>query len=157
MKRFMILPLLLIMLVSVTAQAGGTGKNDVRWWQVGKIASDLELSDDQINQLNNIDAKFKPILEKARDNFDTNQEAFLKAKSDKVTSSADVIKAFDTMWDSKYKMKRVKLDMFLKMREVLTQDQLTKLQESNKTRRDMKMKRGEKMMKKPDQMNEETN
>ena len=157
MKRFMILPLLLIMMVSITAQAGGPGKKDWRWWEVGKISSELELNDAQKTQLNDIATKFDPMLDQARENFMTTRDAYEKAKSDKATSSADVIKAFDTMWDTKYKMKRIKLDSYLEMREVLTQDQLTKLQEIKKAHREKKMKRGEKMMKKQDQMKEENN
>jgi len=157
MKRIMILPLLLIMLVSITAQAGGPGKKDWRWWEVGKISSDLELSEDQKTQLNDIATKFDPILEQASENFKPTQDAFHNAKSNKETSSADVIKAFDTMWDSKYKMERVKLDMFLEMRDVLTQEQLTKLQEIKKDHRDKMMKRGERMMNKPDQMKDKKN
>jgi len=154
MKRLMILPLLLIMLVSITAQAGGPGKKDWRWWEVGKISSDLNLSHEQKTQLNDIATKFDPLLEQAGENFKTTQDAFHKAKSNKETSSADVIKAFDTMWDSKYKMKRVKLDMSLEMRDVLTQEQVTKLSEMMQAH---KKARGDRMKNKHDQMKEKKN
>ena len=157
MKRLMILPLLLITLVSITAQAGGPGKKDWRWWEVGKISSDVDLSEDQKTQLNDIATKFDPILEQAGENFKATQDEFHKAKSNKETSSADVIKAFDTMWDSKYKMERVRLDMSLEMRDVLTQEQVTKLSEIMQAHRDKMKARGDRMKDKHDQMKEKKN
>jgi hypothetical protein len=153
MKRFIAFPLLLILLVSLTAaHAECHGKKGWNWWKVGKIAQDVGVSADQQTQLDEIAAKFDPILTDAGDNLDKNMTAYKKAKSNKATSSADVIKAFDTMWDSMYKMKRVKLDRFLEIREVLTQEQITKLSEIKQAKKDRMMRRQDQMKEKYNQM-----
>jgi len=153
MKRFIALPLLLVLLVGLTsAHAQCHGKKDWNWWKVGKITQDLGVSADQQTKLDEIAAKFDPILTEAGETLDKNMTTYKEAKSNKETSSADVIKAFDTMWDSMYKMKRVKLDRSLEMREVLTQEQVTKLGEIKQAKKDKMMRRQDRMKEKHDQM-----
>lgn len=155
MKRFIALPLLLVLLVGLTsAHAQCRGKKDWNWWKVGKITQDLGVSADQQTQLDAIAAKFDPILTEAGETYYKNKTAYKEAKVNKETSSADVIKAFDTMWDSKYKMKRVKLDRSLEMREVLTQEQITKLGEIKQAKKDKMMRRQDRMKEKHYQMKE---
>ena len=155
MKRFIALPLLLVLLVGLTsAHAQCHGNKDWTWWKVGKITQDLGVSEDQQTQLDAIAAKFDPILTQAGENADKNMTAYQEAKGNKETSSANVIKAFDTMWDSMYKMKRVKLDRSLEMREVLTQEQVTKLGEIKQAKKDKMMRRQDRMQDKHHQMKE---
>jgi hypothetical protein len=149
MKRFIAFPLLLILLVGLTpAHAECRGKKNWNWWKVGKITQDLGVSADQQTQLDEIAAKFDPILTNAGENLDKNITAYKEAKSNKATSSADVIKTFDTMWDSMYKTKRVKLDRSLEMRDVLTQEQITKLSEIKQAKKDRMMRRQDRMKEK---------
>lgn len=146
MKRFIAFPILLILLVGLTAaHAECRGKKDWNWWKVGKITQDLGVSANQQTQLDEIAAKFDPILTDAGEKLDKNMTAYKEAKSNKSTSSADVIKAFDTMWDSMYKTKRVKLDRSLEMRDVLTQEQITRLSEIKQAKKDRMMRRQDRM------------
>ncbi len=141
MKRYMILPLLLVLFVSFSAQADHHKGKNWNWWENEKITSKLDLTDDQKTQLNDIATKYEPAMTEAREDFMAKKAAFKDAKTNKETSSADVIKAFDVMWDSKYKMKRIKLDRGLEMRDVLTQEQLTTLKETKEARKDKMMKK----------------
>jgi len=145
MKRLMILPLLLVVLVSFSANAAGPGKKDWNWWENDKILAKVNLTEDQSTQINDIAAKFDPILKETTDDYIEKKTAYKNAKINKETSNGDVIKAFDSMWDSKYKMKRVKLDRYLEMRAVLNQEQLTKLGEIKQAYRDKMMKKNHKM------------
>jgi len=155
MKKFMILPLLLVVLVSFAANAKGPGKKDWQWWQNEKIATELNLSQDQTTQINDIAAKFDPILKEARGNFTEKKTAFIDAKSNPDTSSGDVIKSFDSMWDSKYKMKRVKLDRDLEIKGVLTTEQTNKLSEIRKAHKEKMMRKHHK--KHPEMMDKKPN
>lgn len=161
MKRLMILPLLLVVLVSFSANAAGPGKKDWHWWDNAEIAEKLSLSADQQTQLKDIAAKFDPIYTEAKTNYTEKKTAYIQAKTNKETSSADIIKAFDTSWDSKYKMKRVKLDSYLEMRDVLTQEQLTALSDIMQAHKDKMMKEHHEMKDKKDhhkeQMKEQQN
>ncbi len=147
MKRFMILPLLLVVLVSFSADAKMHGKKDWNWWQSEKITSQIDLTEDQKTQLNDIEAKYDPALTEARENFMAKKTAYKDAKTNKATSDADVIKAFDVMWDAEYKMKRIKLDRGLEMRSVLTQEQITQLKEIKQAHKEKMMKKYHNKMK----------
>ncbi|MEQ9619847.1 MAG: Spy/CpxP family protein refolding chaperone [Deltaproteobacteria bacterium] len=143
MKRLLILPILLFLIFSASANAGHHWHKDGHWWNDEATVKKLELTDEQTSQIKEIEATYSPALDKAAETFKENKTAFKKVMSDPASSKADVIKAFDVMWDSKYKMKRVMLDMKLDVKTVLTPEQITKLVE-------MKQKHKEEMKKKWD-------
>ena len=147
MKRLMILPLLLVVLVSFSANAKMHGKKDWNWWQSEKITTQIDLTEDQKTQLNDIAAKYDTALTEAREDFMAKKTAYKDAKANKATSDADVIKAFDVMWDAKYKMKRIKLDRGLEMKSVLTQEQITQLKEIKQAHKEKMMKKYHNKMK----------
>jgi len=142
----MILPLLLVILVSFSANAGAWGKKGWQWWDNGPIVKELGLSEDQSAKAKEISAKFDPILQKSNENYMEKKKAYKDAKSNPNASTGDVIKAFDSMWESKYKMMRIKLDRDLDMKEVLTPEQVTKLSEIKKEHKEKMMKEHQKMI-----------
>ncbi len=148
MKKLVALPLLLVLLVAFSADARMHGKKDWNWWKSERIATDINLTEDQKTQLNDIEAKYNTPLTEAREDYVTKKTAYKEAKTNKATSDADVIKAFDVMWDAKYKMKRIKLDRGLEMRQVLTQEQITQLGEIKQAHKDKMMKKYHKKHKK---------
>ena len=129
MKRLSIVPLLLFLFFSVSASASHHWHGDSYWWNDESFVQQLQLTDDQTSQIKEIEGKYKPALDKAAETYKGNKEAYKKVMSDPASSKADVIKAFDVMWDSKYKMKRTKLDMKLDVKSVLTPEQINKLVE----------------------------
>lgn len=158
MKRLMLLPLLLVVLVSFSANAAHHERKEWNWWQSEKIIEKLNLSEDQQTQLNDIATKFEPAYTEAKTNAKEKKTAYKEAKTNKEVSSADVIKAFDVSSDAKYKMKRVKIDRYLEMRDVLTQEQVTELSEIKKAHKQKMMKKHHKMKEhKKDKMKESAN
>lgn len=141
MKRLMIAPLLLFLLFSVSANAENHWHKYGDWWNDQSTVKQLELTDGQTSQIKEIVAKYKPALDKAAGTFKENKTAYMKVMSDPASSKADVIKAFDVMSDSKYKMKRVGLDMKLDVKSVLTPEQITKLVEIKQKRMEEKKQR----------------
>ena len=97
MKRLMILPLLLVMLVSLSANAKGWGIRDWQWWQNESIVAELNLSEDQATKTNEISTKFDPILKEANENYIEKLTAFRNAQSNPDDGRGDVIKSFDSM------------------------------------------------------------
>jgi len=146
MKKYMILPLLLVILISFSANAGAWGKKGWQWWDNEPIVKELGLSEDQSAKAKEISAKFDPILQKSNENYMEKKKAYKEAKSNPDASRGDVIKAFDSMWESKYKMMRIKLDRYLDMKEVLTPEQVTKLSEIRKEHKEKMMKEHQKMI-----------
>lgn len=150
----MLLPLLLVVLVSFSANAAHHERKNWNWWENEKITQKLDVSEDQQTQLNDIAEKFEPAFTEAKTNYMEKKKAYKEAKSDKAISNADIIKAFDASSDAKYKMKRVKLDRYLEMRDVLTQEQATELCDIKKAKKGKMMKKHHKM-KEMKQMKEE--
>jgi Spy/CpxP family protein refolding chaperone len=147
----MILPLLLVILVSFSANAECGGNKGWQWWENEPIEKELGLSQDQLAKTKEISTKFDSMLEEAGKNYNEKKTAYRDAKSNPDASKGDVIKAFDSMWDSKYKMMRIKLDRDLDMKGVLTPEQVTKLSEIKKEHKEKMMKEHHKMMdKKPE-------
>jgi len=146
MKKYMILPLLLVILISFSASTESWGNKDWQWWEDGAIGKELGLSEDQLAKTKEISAKFNPMLKKAGRNYYEKRTAYQDAKSNPDTSTGDVIKAFDSMWDSKYKMMRIKLDRDLEIKAVLTPEQVNKLNEIRKAHKEKMMKKYHKMI-----------
>lgn len=157
MKRLMLLPLLLVVLVSFSANAAHHERKDWDWWTNEEIAKKMDLSEDQQTQLNDIAAKFEPAYTEAKANYMEKKKAYKDVKSNKEASNADVIKAFDVSSDAKYKMKRVKLDRYLEMKAVLTQEQATELCDMKKAKKGKMMKKHHKMKDMKEKMEDTTN
>jgi Spy/CpxP family protein refolding chaperone len=129
MKRYIALPILALFLLTISASAGYHGVKGWNWWDNEATVKELGVTPEQITKLKEVQAKYQPALDKAVKTYQEKQDAYWTVKSDPKSSKADVIKAFDVMWDAKYKMKRIDLDRKLDAKAVLTPEQVTKLQE----------------------------
>lgn len=127
MKKYMALPLFVLLLLTVSASARYHGMKGWAWWDNDTIVKDLGVTPEQMTKIKEIDAKYKPAFDKTTATYEQKKDAYWKVKSDPQASKPDVIKAFDVMWDAKYKMMRVDLDRKLDAKAVLTPEQITKL------------------------------
>lgn len=152
MKKYMTLPILALLLLTVSASAGYHGKKGWNWWDNEATVKEVGLTPEQVTEIKQVEAKYQPAIDEAVATYKEKKDAYWKAKSDPQASKADVIKAFDVMWDAKYKMKRAKLDMKLDTKAVLTPEQITKLQELKKQH----MKRWKQRMDKKKKMKDQT-
>jgi Spy/CpxP family protein refolding chaperone len=132
MKRYIALPILALFLLTVAADAKYHGKGGWNWWDNEATVKELGITPEQKTKLKEVQEKYQPALDKAVKTYEEKKEAYWTLKSDPESSKADVIKAFDVMWDAKYKMKRIDLDRKLDAKAVLTPEQVTKLQEIRK-------------------------
>jgi len=141
MKRYIALPILALLILTVSASAKYHGKRGWNWWDNEATVKELGITPEQTTKLEEVQAKYQPDLDKAVKTYEEKKEAYWTVKSDPKSSKADVIKAFDVMWDAKYKMKRIDLDRKLDAKAVLTPEQITKLQEIRKQHKEqMKQK-----------------
>ncbi len=127
MKKYMALPILALLLLTVSASAGYHGKKGWYWWENETTVKEVGVTPEQMTKINEIQAKHNAALEKAVATYKKKEKDYWTVKSDPKASNADVIKAFDVMWNAKYKMKRIDLDTTLDVRAVLTPEQVTKL------------------------------
>lgn len=121
----MVLPLLLVLVMTASAFAGqGHGKDAWKWWENEKITQEINLTDQQLSELQGIYESYEPRLEELGSAVNEKKSAFYDTMSNAEAPRSEVISAFDAMSEAKYDAKRAKLDMKLDMRQVLSPEQI---------------------------------
>lgn len=120
--------LVMVLGIALTAGAECEGKKKhTDWWENSYIKKEVGITPEQDQQIEGIVKLFEPRIKESRKVLHEQKKAFYESMKNPESSNADVIKAFDVMWDAKYKAKRVGLDMKLAIRDVITTDQRIKL------------------------------
>jgi Spy/CpxP family protein refolding chaperone len=129
MKRFTLLSIVPLVLFAFSAYGHQHGKGHGKWlwWKDKTIVEDLKLDDKQKTDISEISSTYKQKLEEMRPGVDEKRKAFREAMGNPASTREEIMKAYDDMWDTKYKMKKAMLEMKLDIRAVLTPDQITQL------------------------------
>ena len=147
MRKYLILPLMLVMLTTASAFAAHHKKGDWKWWENEEITTQINLTEEQSTEIEGIYESYEPKLEELRATAKEQKKAYYDTMLNSEAPRDEVIGAFDAMSEAKYAAKRAKLDMKLDMREVLSPEQID---EVNEIAREWKEKKKEKMKKKYD-------
>lgn len=125
MKRYTVLPLLLVLVVAASANAWhGHGQDVWEWWENEEITEEINLTEVQFEQIQGIFESYKPRLQELGNTYREKRTAYYDILSNPEADRAEVLSAFDVMSEARYDAYRVKLDMKLDMRQVLTPDQI---------------------------------
>lgn len=129
MKRFTLLSIVPLVLVAFSAYGYPYGKGHGKWlwWKDAAIVQDLKLNDKQKTEIDEISTTYQQKLEEMRPGVNEKRKVFMEAMGNPDSTREQIVKAYDEMWDTKYKMKKAMLEMKLDIRAVLTSDQITKL------------------------------
>lgn len=129
MKRLLLLSILPVLLVASSGYGYHHWKSHGKWvwWEDASIVEELKLDDKQKSQISEVSASYKGKLEEMRSVSYEKRKAFKGLMGNPDSTRQAILKAFDEMWDAKYKSKKAMLEMKLDMRAVLTADQITKL------------------------------
>jgi Spy/CpxP family protein refolding chaperone len=129
MRRVMLLSIVPLVLFAFSAYGYQHGKGHGKWlwWKDTSIVEEVKLDDKQKTEIDEISSTYKGKLEEMRPGVDEKREAFMGAMGNPDSTREEIMKAFDEMWDTKYKMKKAMLEMKLDIRAVLTPDQIKKL------------------------------
>lgn len=142
MKRYIVLPLLLVLVVAASANAGhGHGQDVWKWWENEDITKEINLTEVQFEQIQGIFESYKPRLQELGNTYREKKTAYYDILSNPEADRADVLSAFDAMSEARYDAYRVKLDMKLDMRQVLTPDQINGVNEIVKSWREKHYKK----------------
>lgn len=126
--------LVLLLLCTTVVHAGHRGK----WWKHPQIASELGLTEEQISTIESIFDKKKVKMSETKDKLLEKRRKLQEKISDPNAKRKNIDKQAEEVDKLILKLDKIKREMILEIREVLTPDQRTKLQEIWKNRSNYK-------------------
>ena len=128
---------LLLIAAAASAQAAAEGK----WWKRPRIASELQLSADQADQLEKIFARVKPKLIDLRADLQKKQFAYDQAMSAEKSDRKEVEALIEAREQARSALQKELALMELDMKQVLRPDQREKLAHMRENARQMMQER----------------
>lgn len=122
-KSFTCLMLSLIVL----AAAGPVSAQGSKWWHSERFQKELKLSAEQITRIEGIFQASEPLLRAQKDAVDRREEKLSKVISDPKSDEPAVIQATDRLELARNEMTRTRTLMLFRIRRVLNDEQLVKL------------------------------
>ena len=128
---------LILIAAAASAQAAAEGK----WWKRPRIASELQLSADQVDQLEKIFARVKPKLIDLRADLQKKQFAYDQAMSAEKSDRKEVEALIEAREQARSALQKELALMELDMKQVLRPDQREKLARMRENARQMMQER----------------
>jgi Spy/CpxP family protein refolding chaperone len=122
-KLFICLGLSLIVLAAATPSFA----QGFKWWQTERFQKELKLTAEQITRIEGIFKGSEPLLRAQKEAVDRRQEKLSKVISDPKSDEPAVIQATDRLELARNEMTRTRTLMLFRIRRVLNDDQLVKL------------------------------
>ena len=98
-------------------------KSNYKWWKDPQIAGELNLSRDQVNRIDNIFSSFKKKIVQYRKQLNISEVELKKELRNPEAKREDVLLLIDRIEATKAAYTRTKVEMFLKIKDVLTPEQ----------------------------------
>lgn len=127
MKRLFILFFLTILVFPNTfdVYAGG---GHVKWWKNPQIVEELDLSSAQVNRIESIFSSYKGKIVDLNSDLARKEKDLRKAIKNPNSSKEEVLRLSDEVGRIKGGLRRLEVNMYLDIRDVLTPAQREKLQ-----------------------------
>jgi Spy/CpxP family protein refolding chaperone len=141
LKSFICLMLSAVVLGSA-APASAQG---FKWWQTERFQKELALTSEQITRIEGIYQTAQPLLRAQKEAFDRREEKLSKVIADPKSDEAAVVQATDRLELARNEMSRTRTLMFFRIRRVLNDDQLQKLNvmhEHDRKQREQRERKG---------------
>jgi Spy/CpxP family protein refolding chaperone len=100
-----------------------------KWWKNNEIVKSLELSNAQVDQIEKIFSSRKGKIKELGSNLRKKEKELDNTIRNPNSSNEEVLKLSDEVEEIRGNLRKLKVDMFLQIREVLTPQQRGKLQE----------------------------
>ena len=123
LKLFVCLTLSAVVLGAATPAAA----QGFKWWQTERFQKELALTSEQITRIEGIYQTAQPLLRAQKEAFDRREEKLSKVIADPKSDEAAVLQATDRLELARNEMSRTRTLMFFRIRRVLNDDQLLKL------------------------------
>lgn len=122
-----ILTLLFVLLITAAYIDARSESLQGKWWKSPEVKKELTLSPKQVEEIESIFGSYLPEIKRVNSNL-RNHILILREKVKDPNSSSDEIRRASIEVDgAKKALSSLKLEMFLKIREVLTPEQRAKL------------------------------
>jgi Spy/CpxP family protein refolding chaperone len=121
--------------VSATAQS-------FKWWQTERFQKELSLTTEQISRIEGIYTTTEPMLRAQKKATDKHEEKLSKLIQDPKSDEAMVLQATDRLEAARNELSRTRTLMLFRIRRVLTEDQLVKLNAMHQHDRQQRERKG---------------
>lgn len=125
--RISLLFFLLSFLFVLNTHALLRAESNYKWWKDPKIAGELDLSKDQVRSIDRIFSSYKKRIFKYQKELRKSEVELKKELQNPNAKKEDVLKLIDGIENTKAAYTRAKVEMYLKVKDVLTSEQVTKL------------------------------
>lgn len=112
-----------------------------RWWQAQRFQKELALTAEQITRIEGIYQTAQPLARAQKEAFDRREEKLSKVIADPTSTEADVIQATERLDLARSELSRTRTLMLFRIRRVLNDDQLLKLNKMHEHDRSEREKR----------------
>lgn len=138
--RASILFLTLPFLLTASAYGYFGGEIYYKWWKNPKIATEMKLTEDQANEIEDIFTSYKEEIIVHQKELRKREDELLSKLREPQCSRDEVMVMTDEIENIKAALTRIKVDMFLKIKNVLTPDQEEALHNIRAKYREKKIK-----------------
>ena len=116
-----------LVLSAIVLGLPGLASAQGRWWQSNRFKKELVLTEEQITRIEGIYQSALPLLRAQKEAFDRREEKLSKVIADPKSDEAAVVQASDRLEAARNEMGRTRTLMFFRIRRVLSDEQLLKL------------------------------
>ena len=123
--------ILLLILTLFTASAFGymSGKMNYKWWKDPRVAEKLNLSEDQVNQIERVFTAYKERIVILHRRFTEEDNKLKNALQNPHSTKEEILKITDDLEEVKASLSKLKIQMYLQVKEILTNEQIKTLHE----------------------------
>ena len=125
--RISLLMLVLAFIFAVNANAMFGSRSNYKWWKDPQIVSELNLSEEQVKSIDEIFSTYKKRFVGYQKKLRNSEVELKKELQDPNVTKEEVLKTIDRIEDTKAAYIRTKVEMYLKVKDVLTTQQETTL------------------------------
>lgn len=116
-----------LVLSAIVLGLPGVASAQGRWWQSERFKKELALTQEQITRIEGIYQSALPLLRAQKQAFDRREDKLSKVIADPKSDEAAVVQASDRLEAARNEMGRTRTLMFFRIRRVLSDEQLLKL------------------------------
>ena len=127
MKTLRKLFICLVLSLIVQGAATSAFAQSFKWWQTERFQKELKLTKEQITRIEGIFQASEPLLRAQKQAVDRREEKLSKVISDPKSDEAAVVQATDRLESARNELTRTRTLMLFRIRRVLDDEQLVKL------------------------------
>jgi Spy/CpxP family protein refolding chaperone len=125
--RISLLMFVVAIIFTLNASAMLGSKSPYKWWKDPQIAEELNLTKDQAKSIEKIFSSYKKRISKYRKQLKNSEVELKKELQNPEAKKEDVLQLIDEIENTKAAYTRTKVEMFLRVKDVLTPDQAATL------------------------------